>query len=207
MKTLNRIVLGVVFGGLLLSTGCVKLWTEALDIRTYMVETERTAPALEKPLANKLWIDTVSVLPPFNTRNMVVRKSAVEYEASYYTELLLSPAENFRNNFYTWFAGSGIFHDVSLAERRGMSHRLALSVLKFHGDASTEPGQAVLVIKATLLDEQPKGATVLFSKDYVQRIDISEHAAVELMRAFNQAMHQILADCEKDVIAALQKAK
>jgi uncharacterized lipoprotein YmbA len=205
MKSQSRIILGMVLGGLLLSTGCVKLWTQKLDIKTYIVETERTTAVLNKPLADKLWIDTVSVLPPFNVRNMVLRRSDVEYETSYYTELLLSPAENFRNNFYTWFAASGIFQEVSLANRREMSHRLAISVLKFYGDASVEQGQAVMEVKATLVDEQAKGLRVLFSKSYMQRVDLVERGPDELMRAYNLALSNILVECEKDMLSVLKQ--
>jgi ABC-type uncharacterized transport system auxiliary subunit len=203
MKVLNRLILGTVCGGLLLSTGCVKLWRETLDIKTYMVETERTAEPLEKPLADKLWIDSVNVLPPFNVRNLVLRRNDVEYETSYYTEMLISPSENFRNNFYTWFASSGIFNEVSLTERRGMSHRLAVSVLKFYGDSSKEQGVAVLSVKVTLLDEQTNGMNVLFNKDYTHHIEADESTAEELIRAYNKALARILADCERDAIASL----
>ena len=203
MRTLKRILSGLACAGLLLSFGCVKLWTKTIDIKTYMVEAERTSAPLENPLADKLWIDTVSVLPPFNVRNLITRENDVEYKTSYYTELLLSPSENFQNNFYTWFASSGIFQNVSLAERQDMSHRMVVSVLKFYGDTSSEPGQAVLTIKATLFDEKTKGMAILFSKDYMQRVELSEPAAKELIRAYNQALQQILSDCEADVIRAL----
>lgn len=204
MKTLNRIIFGIACGAVLLSAGCVKLWTETLDIKTYMVEVERGIQPLEKPLANKLWIDTVSVLPPFNVRNLVLRMNDVEYKTSYYTEMLISPSENFRNNFYTWFASSGIFREVSLAERRGMSHRMAVSVLKFYGDTSQEQGQAVMAVKVTLFDEHTNGMRVLLSKDYMQTVAVVGPSAEELIRAYNQALNQILADCEMDVVAALK---
>jgi len=188
---------------MLLGSGCIKLWTKSLDIKTYMVETERTGSVLEAPLADKLWVDTVNVLPPYNVRNIILRKSDVEYEASYYTELLISPSENFRNNFYTWFASSGIFHAVSLSDRKEMSHRLVVTVLKFYGDTSSEQGKIVLEIKATLLDEETKGMRVLLSKDYRQQVQVSEPSAGEVIYAFNQALQQILSDCEVDVLEAL----
>jgi len=203
MKTMNRFFMACILACMVLGSGCIKLWTKSLDIKTYMVETERTTDVLENPLADKLWMDMVHVLPPFNVRNIVLRKSDVEYETSYYTELLLSPSENFRNNFYTWFSSSGIFHAVSLSDRKGMSHRLVVTVLKFYGDTSSEPGTVVLEIKATLLDEKTKGMRVLLSKNYRQQVEVSEQSAGEVIRAFNQALQQILSNCEADVIEAL----
>ena len=183
-------------------SGCVKLWQENLDIKTYMVEAHRTAPALEKSLAEKLWIDTVSVLPPSNVRNLILRKSDVEFSTSYYTELLMSPSENFRNAFYTWFSSSGIFEHVSIVERSGMSHRLVVNVIEFHGDTAAE--KAVLEIKATLFDEKEKGIKILFSNDYTRTVSVVDATAEELIRAYNKALTQILSDCEGDMVKALQ---
>ncbi len=206
MNLFNKISIALLASSLLLTTGCIKLWTDPLDIKTYMIETERTTSALPSPLADKLWIDTVTVLPPFNVRNILFRENDVEFKTSYYTEMLLSPAENFQNEFYTWFSASGIFSQVSLADRHNMSHRLQVSVLKFYDDSSTEPNQAVLEIKATLIDEKTNGLTVLFSKNYSQRVDLSDSTARELIRAYGQALQAILSDCEADTIHALRHA-
>lgn len=202
MTTLKRMFILSAGLSVLLVSGCVKLWQKNLDIKTYMVEVHRDAGSLEKPLAQKLWIDSVHVLPPYNIRNLILRQSDVEFTTSYYTELLMSPAENFRNGFFTWFSESGVFEDISLVERKGMSHSLVVTVVEFYGD--TTNNKAVLKIKATLFDEKTDGIRVLFSKDYHQRIAIPEASAEELIRAYNAALEQILADCEQDVIQALR---
>jgi uncharacterized lipoprotein YmbA len=205
MKSWKIIFLGMMISGSLLLSGCVKLWTETVDIKTYMIETQRSASVQPAPLADKLWIDTVTVLPPSNVRNLLFRKNDVEFETSYYSELLLSPSENFRNEFYMWFAGSGIFRDVSLGDRRGMSHRLEISVLKFYGDDSQEPGHAVLQIKVTLLEEKGRGAVVLFSKNYAQQVALNDPSVEGLVRAYNQSLSTILSDCEADIVRALRQ--
>jgi hypothetical protein len=169
-----------------------------------MIEAERTAASAEKPLADKLWVDSVSVLPPYNIRNFVLRKNDVEFTTSYYTELLLSPDENFRNNFYTWFSNSGLFQHVSLSERRGISHRLVVSVLKFYGDSSGDSSSIVLEIKVTLFDEKTRGIHVLHTQNYLQQVDMPDDTAESLIRAYNQALQQILAECEKDIRSVLE---
>jgi uncharacterized lipoprotein YmbA len=202
MKTWNRLVFGLVCSCALLTAGCVKLWQDNLDIKTYVIEAPRNLQPLDQPLADKLWIDSVVVLPPYNVRNLILRENDVKYSTSYYTELLMSPSENFRNAFYVWFAESGIFSDVTLAERSGMSHRLVVSVLNFHGDVAAQ--KAVLKIKATLFDEKTKGMAVLFTKGYQQEVKVVGSDAEELIRAYNMGLAKILADCERDVIGALQ---
>lgn len=196
--------LTVVLG--LLSTGCVKLWQKNLDIKTYMVEAERNLPAVESPLADKLWIDTVSVLPPSNIRNLILRESDVEYSTSYYTELLMSPSENFRNEFYVWMDRSKIFDEISIAHRSGMSHRLVVNILEFYGDKVNRT--AVLRVKVTLFDERTKDLNILLNEEYLQRVDIAEEKGgiqVEnLIRAYNAALTQILTEYEWDLVNVLK---
>lgn len=169
MKTGNRVVLVVAFGAMLATSGCMKLWQKSIDVKTYMLEAPRELQLQEKPLAGKLWIDSVSVLPPYNVRNFVLRESDVQFGHSYYSELLLSPSENFRNALFLWFSDSGVFENVSIVNRSGMTHRLTVSVVKFYSDRSIADEKAVLAIKATLFDEEAKGLRVLFSKEYISR--------------------------------------
>lgn len=185
-----------------LLSGCVKIWRDNLDIKTYMVEVGRPGEPRAKPLAGKLWIDSVTVLPPSNVRNLVLRESDVEFSTSYYTELLLAPAENFRNEFFAWFADSGIFGQVSIGGRTGSSHRLHATVMDFYGDKTTN--EAVLRIRVALLDQQTKGDRVLLSKDYSERTNMETQDAGQLIRAYNTGLADILAQCEQDVVNALE---
>jgi hypothetical protein len=142
----------------------------------------------------------VTVLPPYNVRNLVLRKSDVEYTMSYYTELLMSPAENFRNEFFVWLSASGMFKNVSIESKSGMSHRLVVTVMEFYGD--TEHLTATLNIKATLLDERAKSLNVLLSKEYRKTVDVPDATADALVRGFNKALRQTLEECEKDMAKA-----
>jgi hypothetical protein len=204
MKTGNRIILAVAAATMLATSGCVKLWQKTLDVKSYMIEASRDLQAAAQPLGDKLWIDAVSVLPPFNIRNLVLRKSDVEFDESFYTELLISPSENFRNNFFIWFSDSGVFQDVSILNRKGMSHRLAISVTQFYGVRMEGKEAAVLTIKATLFDERTQGLRVLFNKEYRVEESIGDITSENLIRGYNRALVKILTDCEKDVIGALK---
>jgi uncharacterized lipoprotein YmbA len=202
MKKGNMIVSGIVCASVLLCSGCVKLWQENLDIKTYMVEAERTASPLDNPLGRKLWIDPVVVLPPCNMRNLVLRSSDVEYRTSYYTELIIPPAENFRNAFFSWFSDTGIFDEVSLSEHSGATHQLIVTVTEFYGD--TMKNEAVLNIRVSLLDEKSRERRVVISKNYGQRVALAGMEAEELIRAYNAGLAAILSECEQDVIGSFR---
>jgi uncharacterized lipoprotein YmbA len=204
MKTRNRIFLFVALGAVLASSGCVKLWRESLDLKTYMIEAVREASTRETPLADKLWIETVHVLPPYNVRNLIVRENDVQYDTSYYSELILSPAENLRNNLFTWFSSSGVFGEVSANDRRDMSHRLVVTLLKLHADKTSGDGVGVVALKVTLIDERTKGMNILFSKEYVGQEPVGDLTSDELIRTYNAALSGILSECERDMIGVLQ---
>lgn len=204
MKTLCHASVKLSFTCVLLLSGCVNIWQESLDIKTYMIEADRESASMKEPLANKLWIDAVTVLPPYNVRNLVLRQSDVEFAESYYSELLMAPSDNFRNAFYTWFSTSGIFRDVSLADRANMTHRLVVSVIAFYGD-ETE-GRAVLRIKATLFDETTREMLPLFSNIYQQETPLEDPgnlSAEQLIRAYNRALGKILKECEQDIVNSI----
>ena len=74
MKPLNRVFVLSALASSLVLTGCVKLWQENIDIKTYMVEVSRAGDPIKTALAPKLWIDSVNVLPPFNVRNLILKK-------------------------------------------------------------------------------------------------------------------------------------
>ena len=202
MKLLNRVFVLSALASSLVLTGCVKLWQENIDIKTYMVEVNRVGEPMQTALAPKLWIDSVNVLPPFNVRHLILKKSDVEYTTSYYSELLMSPSENFRNELFSWLSLSGIFEEVSIVDRKSRSHSLVTSVMEFYGD--TMENTAVLRIKATLLDEGTRGNRVLLSRDYTQRVDLVDSTAEELIRAYNSALKNILMDLEADLATALK---
>ncbi len=185
----------------LMTAGCVKVWQDHLDIRTYLLQVNRDAPAAEAPLADKLWIEPVNVLPPYNVRNLITRKSDVEFTASYYTEMMVSPADNFRSCFYTWLFQSGLFGQVSVADRTGMSHSLIVSVMEFYVDESQS--KAILKIKATLLDERNRDNRLLFSNEYNRETPVEEMNVDGIMRAYNTDLAAILADLEQDIAAVL----
>lgn len=202
MKPVKPILTIGLTATMVLLSGCVKLWQENVDIKTYMLEVNRVSDAQTEALGDKLWIDTVSMLPPFNIRSIVLRESDVEFSTSYYSQLLMSPSENFRNEFFAWFSESGLFSDVSIVGRSGMSHSLTVTIMDFYGDLQSN--EANLGIKVTLFDEKTKGVRVLFSSDYYEKVKVDEVAAENLMRAYNQALAKILMNCEKDIAAALK---
>lgn len=199
MKLLKLIA---VLSSVLFLSGCIRLWQDNVEIKTYMIQVSREGAAFEEPIAGKLWIEDIHVLPPYNIRSLISRESDVAYKTSYYSELLMSPSENFQNGFYTWLSDSGMFETVSMVDRKGMSHRLVATVVEFYGDRSTK--EAVLRMKISLFDGNEKEMNVLLHQDYEQRIAVSEENAESFMRAYNTGLTEILSAFEADVVEVLR---
>ncbi len=183
---------------LLMACGCVKIWQDNLDIKTYMLQVERPGEGESVPMFGKLWIEDVHVLPPYNVRSLIVRESDVEFSTSYYSELLMSPTDNFRNLIFDWFSSAGCFKEVSTDDRKGMKYRLLATVMDFYGDRKTQ--KAVFRIKVSLFTESEN---VLMHKEYAAQIKSESNHAEDYIRAYNQATAEILTMCEQDVRAAI----
>ncbi|MDZ8117500.1 ABC-type transport auxiliary lipoprotein family protein [Pontiella agarivorans] len=195
MKALKLLA---VLSALLTLSGCVKIWQDNQDIKTYMLQIERPGERAAVPDLGNLLIEEVHVLPPYNVRSLTVRESDVEFSTTYYSELLMSPAENFRNLFYDWFSASGRFNAVSVSGRSEMKYRLVATVMDFYGDR--ESSEAVLRMKVSLFGSDRQ---VLLHNEYMERVSSVSPAAEDYIRAYNQAVEKILLQCENDIVRVI----
>ena len=204
MKKTNTAIGYLLLAGVLLFTGCVRLWRGHIEQKTYLLSVERRQPMLKKPKGRVLWIDRVNTLPPYNVRSLIIKKGSSEYTASYYNELLISPSENVRNVFFNWFVDSGIFEDTTLYNPKEMSHRLSVSLLEMYIDDSTgEPRQVVVTLKVALIEET--SGKILLNRNYKQSVSVDKIGvdAEAEVKALNKAFELILEECENDIIKAL----
>jgi len=204
MKRTNTAIGYLLLAGVLLFTGCVRLWRGHIEQKTYLLSVERRQPMLKKPKGRVLWIDRVNTLPPYNVRSLIIKKGSSEYTASYYNELLISPSENVRNVFFNWFVNSGIFEDTTLYNPKEMSHRLSVSLLEMYIDDSTgEPRQVVVTLKVALIEET--SGKILLNRNYKQSVSVDKIGvdAEAEVKALNKAFELILEECENDIIKAL----
>lgn len=210
MKTKTAAVIPLFLACILLLTGCVKLWREHIEQKTYLLSVERTLPVHGTATGGVLWIDRVNTLPPFNVRSFIIKKGGSEYVSSYYTELLISPSENVRNMFYNWFSASGLFDETTMHDRSTMTHRLSVSLIEMYGDDSAGgPRRAVVALKVAVFGQSGGMDNVLLNKTYRQEVETlaREDAAEADMEALNKAFQLILEACEADIAKVLQSVK
>jgi len=203
MKNALRFAGPLLIAGLLLGSGCLGLWQREIEFSSFLIEAPRSGAPAEKAVASKLWIGDVTVLPPFNVRNFILRRSDVEYSATYRSELLMTPSANFRNVLYRWYSESGLFGEVAFKSRLDAALSLFVSVTDFHGDIAE--GKAVIEMHFILVDERGDSTgKVLFAKTYREEEPVKSMEAADLVRAYDRALSRIMAASEKDVVAALE---
>ncbi len=185
-------------------SGCIGLNSEHPAIGTYMLEVVRPDHGVRDAAADKLMVDTVEVLAPFDTQNLILRENDVTFTSSYYNRLILLPSENFRNALYSWFSDSGLFGEVVIDELGGASHRMVVTVQDFYGDL--QANEAVLRMNMSLIDRTNMNVRrVISNRTYEQRAPVADFTAEDLVRAYNEALAAICTACEADLAEALKQ--
>ena len=86
----------LVLGAAAVLNGCVNVGQDARKVDTYMLSVERDLPAAEQSVLGDLLIERVIAMQPYGSRNFTLQISDAAFESTYYSELLVSPAENFQ---------------------------------------------------------------------------------------------------------------
>ena len=199
-KAKNAAISILLIGASLATGGCLGHLGGDIQFQSFMMEAPRTGAPAKKPLATRLRIDSVTVLPPFNTRNFVLRENDVEFSTTYRTELLIGLDSNIRNIFFRWFSASGLFGEVDFRNRSGPGYSLAVSVADFHADTTAK--KAVVELHVALIGERDE--KVLLAKTYRGEDPVQSMDAPSLVRAYDRLLVRLLRQIEDDVANALK---
>lgn len=170
--------------------------------RTYLLEPMAPpAAAAQKPIT--LRIGALAVAAPFRGRQLVYRYDDLKYEADFYSEFFVAPAAMLSEATARALASANAFKRVippGAAPDDG-DYLLDGFVNELYGDAR-EPAKpaAVLSITFYLSALNPaSGPSVIWSREYRQRVPISASNPDEVVRAWNTALTSLLADLARDL--------
>lgn len=203
-KTKKTIVSTLLLGALLVSGGCLGFLGKDIQFQSFMIEAPRPGAPVEKPLAARLRVDNVTVLPPFNVRNFVIRKNDVEFATTYRAELLIGLDSNIRNIVFRWFSASGLFGEVNFRNQPGPKYSIALGVTDFHADVTEK--KAVVELHVALLREQKGSGSkeIVLTKTYRGKEPFQSMDATDLVRAYDRLLVRLLQQIEGDVASTLK---
>ncbi len=188
---------------LLAATGCGGMSKPAVSKRYYDIGPIRTAEA-QAPSSEVLTVRRLRVSPMNAGREMVYKTSDTGFSSDFYHAYFIPPADMLSQALRRWLHASGLYeHVVETASLVRGDLVLEGNVVALYGDF-TAGGQAVAEMQFFLLDEGGTETGVVFSRDYVKRINLGQETPQALAQGLKQAMAEIFTELEAD-LAGLKK--
>jgi cholesterol transport system auxiliary component len=198
---MNKHLILLLFTALVLGcAACVKVGGKPLDKRFYRIAPVR-AQSLPAPQdGTVLNIRRLAVSDLYNTREIIYQLADGRMESDFYNLYFITPGSMLTSELRDWLAASGQFpHIVTPGSMVVPDLTLEGVVNTLYGDFSSTPPAAVMSMQFFLVDESTPDNTILFSKNYTQRIPLSQPTAQELVQALTEGARTIFTQLENDL--------
>ncbi len=153
-----------------------------------------------------LEIRQVRIAAPFDTQTFTYRTGPFAYEKDPYAEFLVPPAEGLTPTLRGYLGNSGLFREVAGRDSDLKADTIAdVYVSDLYGDFRNKSAPAaVLSISFVFVDsKQEVPGTVLFQKQYEERVPFHPRTAAALMAGWNTALQRLTAALDKDLKTAI----
>jgi ABC-type uncharacterized transport system auxiliary subunit len=169
----------------------------------FMLDVERSEILAAADNDLVLRVDRFGALSPFNHRDLVYRKSDLEFETDYYHQFLIQPEDMIMYAVYDWFSGAGLFGDVvRWDDSLQATHSMIGFITSLYGDFSDESAFAAVVeIEFKLIDLRDEKPQMILEKTYRSRAGFESRQAMSLVQAYGKSLEEILAKLENDTAA------
>jgi ABC-type uncharacterized transport system auxiliary subunit len=179
-------------------TGCKAIVKNG---NTFMLDVERSE--MRAPADNEmvLRVDRFSAMSPYKYKDLVYRKSDLEFETDYYHQFLIPPEDMVMRDAFDWFSRAGLFGDVIRWDSSsGASHSMKGFIISLYGDFSDESSfAAVIEIEVTLVDLRDDKPKIVLEKTYRSRTGFESRDALNLVQGYGKCMEDIFKKLEGDI--------
>jgi cholesterol transport system auxiliary component len=166
-------------------------------------------PAVTASRGGTVRIGAIVVAAPYRGRTLVYRLDESKYETDFYSEFFVAPAAMLAEATAKALAGAHVFQRVLPpgASPDDGDYVLDGFATELYGDMreSGKPA-AALAVTFYLSTASALGNSVVWSKEYRQRVPAADASPEALVRAWNTALTTILAELSRD-LASAQLAK
>ena len=200
-RTLGRFALIVVAA---LLTACS--FTRPSPVKqTYLLEPV-VLPAAAAQKNATLRIGALAVAAPFRGRQLVYRSDDLKYEADFYSEFFVTPAAMLSEATARALVSANLFKRVippGAAPEDG-DYVLDGFVNELYGDARdpAKPAAALSITFYLSALNPASGPSVIWSREYQQRVPISGSSPDAVVRAWNTELASILGELARDLATA-----
>ena len=162
-------------------------------------------PAATVQKTASLRIGVINVAAPFRGKTLVSRRDDITYEADFYSEYFVAPAAMLGEATAKALTAANVFRRVIPpgASPDDGDYVLDGFATELYGD-QRQAGKAAAVITVTFYLSTTNTPTpkVVWSREYQQRVPVTDGSSDALARALNSALSAILADLARDLAAA-----
>lgn len=182
------------------TTSCVKLGGKPLEKKYYRVSPERTASAAAVPSSIVLKVRRMKISDFYSTRELVYQMKDGRMESDFYNLYFVPPENMLTTELRRWLTASGRFaHIIEPGSMVVPGLTLEGVVGSMYGDYTTTEPAAVIEMQFFLVDENSSNNDIVFSKDYRQRIPLSQPVPSELVQALTKGVQAIFTELENDL--------
>jgi ABC-type uncharacterized transport system auxiliary subunit len=171
--------------------------------RTFLLEPTLPPMASVQKLVS-VRVGLVSVAAPYRGKAFVYRQDEIKFDADYYNEFFVAPTAMLSEATSSALAAANVFRRViPPGTTDAGDFVLDGFASEFYGDLR-ETGKPVAAVAITyyLLPAVSIVPNVIWSKEYRQRVPVTEATPDGFARAWNAALAAILADLARDLAAA-----
>ncbi len=184
----------------LAATACVKLGGKPIDKKFYRIAPTRTAEPAAAPNDAVLKVRRMKISDFYNTRELVYQMKDGRIESDFYNMLFVPPSNMLTTELRRWLAASGRFtHIVEPGSMVVPTLTLEGVVGAMYGDYTTDTPTAVIEMQFFLVDENTTNNDIVFSRDYRQRIPLTQPEPHELVQALTTGVEAIFTQLENDL--------
>ena len=160
-------------------------------------------PAVTTPKAATLRIGTFNVSAPYRDRAFTYRTGDVKYESDFYNEFFVAPGAMIGQATTKALAAANVFTRVVPAGTAPEEGDFVLEgfVADLYADARERPAAGVVGINF-YLTRTTFPSTVVWSRDYRERVALSASTPEALAQAWNEALGRVLARLALDLSTA-----
>jgi len=163
-------------------------------------------PAAAAPKPATLRIGTFNVSAPYRDRSFTYRTGDVKFESDFYNEFFVAPGPMIGQATTKALAGANVFRRIIPPGTAPEEGDLVLDgfVAELYADTRERPAAGVVGVNFYLM-RTTFPSTVVWSRDYSERVALSASTPEALATAWNEALGAVLRKLAQD-LAALELA-